>query len=138
VFVASQNSIFKELQYLSMEESNMNTNYELLGKSVRKYRLLADLTQEKLGELAGVSLSHINAIENANGIPSIEVVVSISNVLNVTMDQLFYGSISNSSGYLMDEFNRLTEGYDVDQKRFVINMAVAVWEQYMKYTREKE
>ncbi len=137
MFMASQNPSLERLQYLSMEESSMNTNYELLGKSVRKYRLLADLTQEKLGELAGVSLSHINAIENANGIPSIEVVVSIAEVLNVTMDQLFYGSISNSSGYLMDEFNRLTEGYDVEQKRLVINMASAVWEQYNKYTKQE-
>ncbi len=111
----------------------MNMNYEALGKNIRKYRRAADLTQAKLGELAGISLSHINSIENANAIPSIDTLVGIANVLNITMDQICYPSASNTDGYLIAEFNRVTQDCDIVLKRCAVEMAVAIWEKYTNH-----
>ena len=47
-------------------------DYEKLGKNIRKYRIMRGLKQEELAAAAGCSSSHIGQIENARGIPSLE------------------------------------------------------------------
>ncbi len=112
----------------------MKAKYESLGKNIRRYRRVADLTQEKLADRIGYTPSHVGAVENASGVPSFEMLIKIADTLNVSMDQLCYGSIENVSGYLMDEFNRYTEGFDDKQRRCAVDMAVAVWKRYKEYT----
>ncbi len=63
-------------------------DYKCLGKNLRKYRKRAKLTQEALAEKVDRSNSHIGQIENGRGIPSLNTVVEIANVLGVTVDQL--------------------------------------------------
>ncbi len=113
----------------------MSADYKQLGLNLKKYRNEAGLTQEKLAELADVSLAHVNSIENVRGVPSVAVLFKIADVLKVTLDQLCYGSIQKIDGYLNKEFYRLTEGFDEKQSQCAANMAVSVWEQYRKYIK---
>ncbi len=68
-------------------------DYQLLGKNIRKYRLQLELRQEDVAEAVGCTGSHIGQIENNRGIPSLEMVVNIANVLHVTVDQLLLDSL---------------------------------------------
>lgn len=68
-------------------------NYQLLGKNVRKYRVQFGMRQEDLAEKVGCSGSHIGQIENARGVPSLEMIVNIANALGVTVDQLLLDSL---------------------------------------------
>ena len=52
-------------------------DYKLLGKNIRKYRKQKGLGQEELAEMVGCTSSHIGHIENARGIPSLEMTVII-------------------------------------------------------------
>lgn len=63
-------------------------DYVVLGKNIKKYRLLCGMRQEDLAEQCGCSNSHIGHIENYRTIPSLEMVVKIANALEVTVDQL--------------------------------------------------
>ena len=63
-------------------------DYVILGKNIRKYRLLSGMRQEDLAEKCNCSNSHIGHIENHRTIPSLEMVVNIANALGVTVDQL--------------------------------------------------
>lgn len=63
-------------------------DYITLGKNVRKYRLILGFSQEELAGKCDCSNSHIGQIENARGIPSLDMVVRIANSLSVTVDQL--------------------------------------------------
>ena len=63
-------------------------DYITLGKNVRKYRLILGFSQEELAGKCSCSNSHIGQIENARGIPSLDMVVRIANSLSVTVDQL--------------------------------------------------
>lgn len=54
-------------------------DYITLGKNVRKYRLILGFSQEELAGKCGCSNSHIGQIENARGIPSLDMVVRIAN-----------------------------------------------------------
>lgn len=78
-------------------------DYEKLGKNIRKYRIMRGLKQEELAAAAGCSSSHIGQIENARGIPSLEMVVKIANVLQVTPDQLLLDSSDVSETIYMKE-----------------------------------
>lgn len=74
----------------------MSIDYKALGKKVRIARLGCDLTQEQLAEQAGLSTTHISNIETGNTKLSLPSVVLIANVLNLSIDELLYGSISHS------------------------------------------
>ncbi len=113
----------------------MKAKYVRIGKNVKKYRAIAEWKQAELAEKTGFTTSHIGQIETASGIPSVEALIKIADALGVTMDEICYGSVKNSAGYLADEFNRLTEGMDIHQKRCAIDMAVAVWEHLCKFNK---
>jgi transcriptional regulator with XRE-family HTH domain len=66
--------------------------YRLLGERIKKERLNRKLTQEKLAEMAGVSVAFLGQIERGDRKPSLETVVNISNALGVTMDILLQDS----------------------------------------------
>ncbi|MBQ8824774.1 MAG: helix-turn-helix transcriptional regulator [Ruminococcus sp.] len=70
----------------STKISKMNEiKYIQLGLNISYYRKLRGYTQEELAELAGISRSHISAIEAPNIIRnvSLEVLFNLSEALNI-------------------------------------------------------
>ena len=65
-------------------------DYKELGRNIRKYRRIADLTQEQLAEECDCSTSYIGQIENARSKPSVEALVNIANALGVSEAALFH------------------------------------------------
>jgi putative transcriptional regulator len=57
--------------------------------NIRKYRLLKDMTQSELAEKANVTRQTIGLIEGGGYNPTINLCLKISQVLNVTLDDLF-------------------------------------------------
>ena len=53
-------------------------------------RAAKDLSQQALADLVGVSRQTINAIEKGDYNPTIKLCISISKVLNKTLDELFW------------------------------------------------
>lgn len=83
-------------------------NYKMLGKNIRKHRNSLGYRQEELAELVGCTSSHIGQIENARGIPSLEMTVNIANALRVSVDQLLLESLEHpETVYLNDLEERL-------------------------------
>lgn len=69
--------------------------YDKLGERIRQQRILAKMTQEKLAEKAGISLSFLGHIERGNRKASIETVVSICNALKVSPAMLLQDSLND-------------------------------------------
>ena len=67
--------------------------YQGLGKRIRQQRNLAQMTQEKLAEQAGISLSFLGHIERGTRVASLETLVAICNTLNVTPEYLLSASL---------------------------------------------
>lgn len=116
----------------------MSADYIKLGQNIKKYRKKADLTQEQLAAMTGYTDSHIGQIENAHGTPSYEAVCNIADALNVTLDQLSYGSLKNADGYFVQELLRMTEGFNDKQKRFAIDMILSLMEPLEKHFKEEQ
>ena len=72
-----------------MKEHKHQKVYIQLGLNISYYRKKQNLTQEQLAELAKISRTHISNIEAAMKIPSLELLLTISDVLNISIEKLF-------------------------------------------------
>ena len=65
--------------------------YDIVRKNIRKYRKLANLTQQQLDDAIDVSMHYISQIESANPNKYFTLVIigRIADVLNIDIKQLF-------------------------------------------------
>ena len=74
----------------------MALDYTALGKRISTFRSASGLTQEQFCEKLNVSRKHISQIEAAISRPSLETLVDIANVLNISADDLTQVSLLKS------------------------------------------
>ncbi len=70
-------------------------DYVDLGRRVRKQRIAAGWTQEKLAEQINVCTSFVGHVERGSRKASLETLVNIANTLNVSLDYLMAGSLES-------------------------------------------
>lgn len=68
----------------------MNINYRYVGENVRNARLNKGLTIEQLAELADISDSFLGVAERGTSGFSIETIIKLAVVLDVTTDSLLF------------------------------------------------
>ena len=73
-------------------------DYKAIGERVRKVRQLRGLTQAELSEACDIASSYVGIIERGNKKASIETLIRISNVLNVSVDYLLFDSLEIREG----------------------------------------
>lgn len=97
-------------------------NYELLGRKIRKQRKEKNYTLEQLAEKLDVSTTFIGQIERAKGIPSLETLVKIANVLEVSTDSLLFGDLNSKSGnnYFIKRVAELTQTFTPEEKELLL------------------
>lgn len=66
-----------------------NSTTELLRNNIKFYRNMRNLTQEKLGELSGISTDYISELERGKKVPSIKRLILIANALDVEIYKFF-------------------------------------------------
>lgn len=71
-------------------------DYIDLGRRIRKQRSLHGWTQEALAERVNVSTSFVGHVERGTRKASLETLVAIANVLDVSLDYLLAASMNNS------------------------------------------
>lgn len=91
-------------------------DYNILGKNVKKYRLLSGFSQEELAEECKCSNSHIGQIEHGRGVPSLDMVVRIANALGITVDQLLKETYTNPEVVYLREIAERIEKYPVTKR----------------------
>ena len=67
-------------------------DYKALGERIRRARRSRGVTQERLGELCGISTAHIGHIERGTRIPSLETFYKICTALGASADDLLLDS----------------------------------------------
>lgn len=66
----------------------MQQDLENIGSRIREERRKRGLTQEKLSEMADISIQHMNRIENGVRKPSMDAVHRIADALGITVELL--------------------------------------------------
>ena len=54
---------------------------ESIGRNIRKFRLMRNLRQEDLAEMAGLSINYVGALERGEKIPSLETFIVLLNAI---------------------------------------------------------
>ncbi len=82
----------------------MKNTKELFAARLAYLREKRGYTQEKLAEMVGRSTNHISKIETAGANPSFELIVMLSNALNVEIKELFNFDSLEDITYIKSKF----------------------------------
>ena len=106
----------------------MELDYKAIGKRIKIARIKADLTQEKLSEMVGVSPTHLSNIETGTTRVSLNAIVSIANALNITSDDLLCDSVIKAKVQFEQDIALVLEDCDEYEIRVIRDMAAATKE----------
>ena len=87
-------------------------------KRIKQKRKEKGYTQEKMAELLNISYSNYSKIENAIVTPTLERLVDISQLLDVSLDYLVYGKEYNDK----QEYTKTTYFYDNQQEQDILSL----------------
>ena len=97
-------------------------DHKLIGMRVREKRLEMHYSQEHLAESTGLSPVYISNIETGKKKASLESLISIANVLGVTLDELLSGNqLYNPTDYQTD-IDELMSDCSANEKRFIYEL----------------
>ena len=93
-----------------------------LGKMIRHYRRSSGLTQEKLGELCGVTSSCVSRWENDNLHPKRENILQLAEVFQICEADFYPASeVDIPESVVIREFLSLLERLEDDEKEYFLN-----------------
>jgi len=87
----------------------MDINYHEVGYRIRLARRKLRMTQEYASELVGISPSHLGHIENGKTKVGLQTIVSLSDVLDVSLDELLCGSMHRGREIIQSEVSSLLD-----------------------------
>lgn len=107
-------------------------DYKVLGNNIKKYRVSNNLTQEKLGEKAGLSSTHISNIENGKTKVSLESLVAIANVFECNVEVLLKYSLENSKTEYSNLYAELLSDCSLEEARLIVEVSKQIKKSYTK------
>ena len=86
-----------------------NKNIFKIGYKIKAFRKANNLTQEQLADKMNCNFKTIGNLENDRTMPDLKQVINLCDVLNVSMDELFAGTLSKTENFI--EPSEDDEGY---------------------------
>lgn len=102
----------------------MQVNYAGFGKLIKAARTKKNLTQEALAETLGISPTHVKHIESEHRNPSLDLLFTLANVLNISIDDWIFPE--HTGDPLYSEANRLLRARNPGQLRILIALMEAM------------
>ena len=106
----------------------MELDYKAIGKRIKIARIKADLTQEKLSEMVGVSPTHMSNVETGTTRVSLTTIVGIANALGITSDDLLCDSVIKAKVQFEKDIALVLEDCDEYEIRVIRDRAAATKE----------
>ena len=106
----------------------MELDYKAIGKRIKIARIKADLTQEKLSEMVGVSPTHMSNVETGTTRVSLTTIVGIANALGITSDELLCDSVIKAKVQFEKDIALVLEDCDEYEIRVIRDLAAATKE----------
>ncbi len=100
----------------------MAIDYSDIGQRIKRKRIEKGLTQEKLSELIGVGASHMSHLESGKTVPSMEVFISICNVLECSADELLCREITTAKPFLQNWLTELIGDCDFTETKILTDI----------------
>ena len=100
----------------------MELNYQEIGERIRQIRKEKKMTQDDLGIKTNLTSSQVGNIENARSHPSLESLVTISEVLEISTDELLFGHIRFGEDRYLQEYNLLMLDCNEKEKEVLLEV----------------
>lgn len=108
-------------------------DYYKIGQRIREGRKIRGLSQERLAEEIGISTTHMSHIETGNTKLSLPVLASIASALNISADELLFGSTSVSHSTVQAEAAALLASCSPQQAKVLTDILRAAKISLEKY-----
>ena len=95
-----------------------------LGRRIKAMRQNLEMTQEEFADRLNCTNSHLGKIENGKGGISIELLVSVANMLHTTVDQLLLDSYDYKEQVIMRDLYERIDKFPVQTKVLVCDMVM--------------
>ena len=107
----------------------MELDWSAIGMRIQKQRNLLKLNQQDIYDKVDISQNHYSRIENGHSAPSLELLVNICEILDISIDYIITGNVtSDKNPNFVDKFNKLT----TKQKQYIINQIDTIKEFNLK------
>ncbi|MBQ8786299.1 MAG: helix-turn-helix transcriptional regulator [Oscillospiraceae bacterium] len=104
----------------------MTINYKRIGNKIKIFRKSKHMSQADLAELTELSVPYISHIETGRKKASLETLVKIADVLNVTVDRLLCGNQEHNSKDYEPELRELISDCSIYEKSVIYDTAHSV------------
>ena len=104
----------------------MELDYQEIGKNIRKYRIQKSMKQAELAEKVNVSPQHICHIEKNKSTPSLSILVSIANELEIDLNSLLGSNLLPSVASLQAEMASVMKFATAEQVALCVKLCGAV------------
>lgn len=94
-----------------------------IGKKVRKLRVKKNMSQVELAYLIEVSPSYIGYLEKGLKSMSLETLIKVANVFQVTTDMLLSDCLVGNQSIVVKEMAELLDGCSVYESRIIVENA---------------
>lgn len=115
----------------------MNTNNEKIGSRIRYYRMQKNLSQEQLSELIDFHQASISHIENGSKGLSLETLIDIANILNVSTDDLLQDVIDYPHNDMSIEADTILLDCTPEENSILISNMRSLKKKLREYTIKK-
>lgn len=115
----------------------MSINYERLGETIRFFRIQKKLSQDELAEYIDITRVHLSNIERGQTHLSIDILVLLSNALNVSTEILLSPFIVHSDERLSPEQFIVLNDCSLEESDIIFNSIQSIKPILKKYTISK-
>ncbi len=102
-------------------------DYVALGSRVKRKRLELNLTQERLAELADISAVYVGQIERGERHMTIDILVKLSEILEISVEELLKDSTKENIPSRMKEISNLLNELNSSEIDRLINVIKAMY-----------
>lgn len=104
----------------------MEINYKDIGIRIKQERFNQNITQEKLAEISGISITHMSNIENANTKLSLPVLVNIANALNCDANIILFGNTNSNLNASLSMITKILSDCSSKERIIIIDTIQAL------------
>ena len=115
-----------------MEKRNNSFKFDFMpiGQAIKQAREARGMSRERLSEITGYAPRHIQAIENEGQVPSVELLIQLATILDVSLDELIFKDKRPAKSSIRRRVDTLLDG--LEDKDLIIIEAAAKGIQMVK------
>ena len=111
-----------------------HSDYENIGRRIKQFRTDRGISQEELSELININFRHISNIETGRRYPSLEIIISIANVFEISADDLLVDSLTHTSSPVGQELHAILQDCNHDEREMLIRLLKFMKELFREFS----